>query len=98
VLRRLLSRRVPVEVVTFVTRQGCHLCAQAEPVVRAAAEDAGARFDRVDVDLDPRDRERWTEKVPVVLLDGVEHAYWHVDERALRAALEAGRPTGHPTV
>ena len=92
-LRRMLGRRTPVEVVTFVTRQGCHLCAQAEPVVRAAAQDAGARFARVDVDvdLDPADRERWTDKVPVVVLDGVEHAYWHVDERALRAALRAGR-------
>ena len=95
-LRRLLGRRAPVEVVTFVTRQGCHLCAEAEPVVRAAAQHAGARFDRVDVDsavqAEAADRERWTDKVPVVLLDGVEHAYWRVDERALRAALRAGHP------
>jgi hypothetical protein len=97
VLRRLLGRRSPIEVVTFVTRSGCHLCAEAEPVVRAAASDAGARLDRLDVDspadVDPASRERWTDRVPVVLLDGVEHAYWHVDERALRAALRAGHST-----
>ena len=40
-----------------------------------------------DVDADPADRAAWTDKVPVVLLDGREHAYWTVDERALRKAL-----------
>ena len=77
-----------MSVVTFVTRQGCSLCERAEPLVAAAAADAGARFERRDVDADERDRVAYTDKVPVVLLDGVEHAYWTVDERALRAALQ----------
>ena len=86
-LRGRLRRRTPVAVVTFVTRQGCHLCERAEPMVAAAAADAGARFERRDVDADERDRAAWTDKVPVVLLDGVEHGYWTIDERALRTAL-----------
>jgi glutaredoxin len=73
--------------VTFVTRAGCHLCEVAEPVVRAAAADAGVRFEVRDVDADPADRAAYTDKVPVVLLDGREHAYWSVDVRALRKAL-----------
>jgi glutaredoxin len=73
--------------VTFVTREGCHLCEVAEPVVRRAADDAGVAFERRDVDGDPADRAAYTDKVPVVLLDGVEHAYWQVDEKALRRAL-----------
>jgi len=40
-----------------------------------------------DVDADPADRAAYTDKVPVVLLDGVEHAYWTVDEKVLRRAL-----------
>jgi hypothetical protein len=28
--------------------------------------------------------------LPVVLLDGVQHSYWEVDEAALRADLGAG--------
>ena len=83
----LLRRRTPPQVVTLVTREGCHLCAQAEPVVARAAADAGSAYEVVDVDGDPELRARWTDKVPVVLLDGVEHAYWQIDERALRAAL-----------
>lgn len=84
-LRR--RRRTTPSVVTFVTRAGCHLCEQAEPVVRAAAAEAGAAFEVRDVDADPADRAAWTDKVPVVLLDGREHAYWTVDEPALRRAL-----------
>ena len=83
----LFGRRTRPSVVTFVTRSGCHLCEVAEPVVRAAADDAGVRFELRDVDASPADRAAWTDKVPVVLLDGREHAYWTVDERALRKAL-----------
>jgi hypothetical protein len=59
----------------------------AEPVVRGAARDAGVRFEVRDVDASDADRAAWSDKVPVVLLDGREHAYWTVDERALRRAL-----------
>jgi glutaredoxin len=84
---RLLRRRTRPSVVTLVTRSGCHLCQVAEPVVRAAAERAGVRFELRDVDAAPGDRAAWSEKVPVVLIDGREHAYWTVDEAALRRAL-----------
>ena len=86
-LRRSRQRgRAAVQEVTLVTRTGCHLCEQAEPVVREAAAAAGAHLSVVDVDADPALRS-WSDKVPVVLLDGVEHAYWQVDRRALRRAL-----------
>ena len=71
----------------LVTRTGCTLCAQAEPVVARAAADAGVPLEVRDVDADPDDLARWSDKVPVVLLDGVEHAYWRIDEAVLRRAL-----------
>jgi hypothetical protein len=46
------------------------------------------RFERRDVDADPDDLAAWSDKVPVVLLDGVEHTYWTVDEHLLRKALK----------
>ena len=82
----MLRRRRPSRV-TFVTRTGCHLCEVAEPVVRQAASEAGVPYEVRDVDADPADRAAYTDKVPVVLLDGREHAYWQVDEKALRRAL-----------
>ena len=70
-----------------MTRAGCTMCAAAEPVVARAAADAGVPLEVRDVDVDAQDRARWSDKVPVVLLDGVEHAYWTVDEKVLRRAL-----------
>ena len=71
----------------LVTREGCSLCAKAEPMVARLCAEAGVPLEVRDVDADPADRARWTDKVPVVLLDGVEHAYWQVDEKTLRKAL-----------
>ncbi|MBC7373124.1 MAG: glutaredoxin family protein [Frankiales bacterium] len=84
---RGFRRRTPPSSVVLVTRQGCTLCAAAEPLVARAALAAGVPLEVRDVDADPVDRERWTDKVPVVLLDGVEHAYWTIDEQVLRRAL-----------
>jgi glutaredoxin len=83
----VLRRRAKPAVVTLVTRGGCHLCELAEPVVRRAANDAGVGFEVRDVDAAEADRAAWSDKVPVVLIDGREHAYWTVDEKALRKAL-----------
>jgi glutaredoxin len=83
----VFRRRQRPQLVTFVTRAGCPLCDVAEPVVRTAAEEAGVTFELRDVDASPADRAAWSDKVPVVLLDGREHAYWSVDDKALRRAL-----------
>ena len=83
-------RRTRPSVVTFVTRAGCHLCEVAEPVVRAAATDAGIAFELRDVDGSPSDVEAYSDKVPVVLLDGREYAYWSIEDAALRKALNRG--------
>ena len=73
--------------MTFVTRTGCHLCDVAEPLVRRVAAESGTAFELRDVDASEADRAAWSDKVPVVLVDGREHAYWSVDEKALRRAL-----------
>jgi glutaredoxin len=82
-----LGRRPRPQSVVLVTRAGCTLCQAAEPVVARAAADAGVPLEVRDVDLDADDLARWSDKVPVVLLDGVEHAYWRVNEEVLRKAL-----------
>jgi glutaredoxin len=75
-----------VTAVTFVTRSGCSMCAEAQPVVERVAQAAGVPLTVADVDADPALRE-WSDHVPVVLLDGVVHSRWWVDEKALREAL-----------
>jgi hypothetical protein len=44
----------------------------------------------VDVDTDPELQAEYGDRVPVVLLDGVEHSYFSVDVPRLRRDLDAG--------
>ncbi len=50
-----------------------------------------ADVELVDIDDDPTITERYTVRVPVVAVDGVEVAEFQVDARALRAKLRAAR-------
>lgn len=65
-------------------------------MVQRLAADAGVPVEVRDVDdhttTDPADRARWSDHVPVVLLDGEQHSLWFVDEAVLATALR-GRPT-----
>ena len=83
------QRRWPERVV-LVTRAGCHLCEQAEAVVTRVTAELGVARREVDVDADPAVAAEFGDRVPVLLIDGTEHTYWHVDEGRLRRAL-AGR-------
>jgi glutaredoxin len=82
----LKRRRTRVDQVVFVTRAGCSMCAEALPVVERLTREAGVPLIVRDVDSDAGFA-LWSDHVPVVLLDGVEHSRWWVDEAALRKAL-----------
>ena len=73
--------------VTVFTRQGCHLCADAEEVVRRVAT-GRADIEFVDIDADPAITDRYTVRVPVVAVDDVEIAQYELDPAVLAAALE----------
>ena len=76
------------ERVQLLTREGCHLCVvAAETLTRIAGEEAGLPVELIDVDADPELRAEYGDRVPVFLVDGVEHGYWKVEEDRLRAAL-----------
>ena len=51
-------------------------------------------FGRLDVDADDALVGEYSDRVPVLLLDGREHGYWRVDEERLLRDLE--RPPGAP--
>ena len=76
--------------ITLIGRVGCQLCDDARDVVRSVASDTGVRWVERDVDSDPELAE-YSDRVPVLLIDGSEHAYWRVDEARLRAALAGQR-------
>lgn len=71
----------------MVTRDGCHACEVAEAEVARICGDLGVRWTTADVDADPELRAEYGDRVPVILVDEVEHGYWRVEESRLRAAL-----------
>ena len=74
--------------VTLITRVGCHLCADAEQQLAALSEELGFELLLLDVDADRARANEYSERVPVILIDGVEHGYWRLEEARFRAALQ----------
>ena len=73
--------------VTLVTRKDCPACASAEADVRRICGELGVAWSTEDVDADPELRAEYGDRVPVILIDGVEHGFWKVEEDRFRAAL-----------
>jgi len=73
--------------VTLITRTGCHLCEDAEVLLRRLRGELGFAYREVDVDASPVLRDEFSDRVPVILVDGKEHGYWRVEEPRFRKAL-----------
>jgi len=73
--------------VTLMTRRDCPACATAESDIRRICTELGVEWTVEDVDADPEWRAEYGDRVPVILIDGVEHGYWKVEEDRLRQAL-----------
>jgi glutaredoxin len=77
--------------VTLYTRVGCHLCEEAERVLRQEQAATPFRLELVDVDRDPALARRYGVRVPVVAVDGEDLFDYEVPVDLLRARL--GRVT-----
>lgn len=74
--------------VLLLSRSGCHLCEQAQPVVERVAGAAGATVAVIDLDACASEvRDAWTDHVPVTVVDGRVVAIWFLDEATLSEAL-----------
>ena len=80
--------------VTLLTKPGCHLCDEARKVVAKVladiAETDGAPsvlLDEQSILDDPALVEKYSEEIPVVLIDGRVHNIWRVDPDRFRSAL-----------
>lgn len=85
----------PLRVVVL-TGAGCHLCEVAEAIVARVCAEERATWAHVELSqaapqVVDRRRAAYGELIPVVFVDGREHAHWHVDAEALRAALSPRR-------
>lgn len=78
---------MPAPRITLLSRPGCHLCDDARAVIRRVAEDLGVAWEERDITQSKDDLRDYWEKIPVTLVDGVQHDFWRVSEDRLRAAL-----------
>jgi glutaredoxin len=75
--------------ITLLSRPGCHLCDEARTVIARVAADLGVPWEERDITQSERDLQDYWEMIPVTLINGVQHDFWHVSEQRLRAALAA---------
>jgi glutaredoxin len=81
-IRKPHAQRSAMNVVMY-TRAGCHLCDDAQRVLQEHGLDPAV----VDIDADPALRERFTECVPVVEIDGEIRFRGRVEPVLLRRLL-----------
>jgi glutaredoxin len=73
--------------ITLLAKPGCHLCDSAREVIARVAADLGVPWEERDITSSAADMQEYWDKIPVTLIDGVQHDFWRVSEERLRAAL-----------
>jgi len=74
--------------VTLVGRDGCHLCDEAEIVVsEVLGRFSNVAYEHTSIDQNREWGEKYGDKIPVLLLNGAEHAYWRINPDRLDATL-----------
>ncbi len=76
-------------LITLLSRPGCHLCDDAREVISRVAADLGVAWEERDITRSERDLLDYSDMIPVTLINGVQHDFWHVNEQRLRAAVLA---------
>ena len=82
--------------LTLIGKTGCHLCEDAQAAVARALGEFEARHPTFAVSMtnlnileDTELAARYSEEIPVLLINGKVHNYWRIDESRFAAALDA---------
>jgi len=84
---------VPPIVLTLLSKPGCHLCDDARAVVAEVVAAVGDKVrapitvDELSILDDPDLLEKYSEEIPVLLINGRVHNIWRIEPVRLRAAL-----------
>jgi hypothetical protein len=81
--------------ITLFSRPGCHLCDDARDVILRVAGDLGVSWEERDITASEQDLVEYWDKIPVTLVDGVQHDFWRVSEARLRSALAGSGRLSH---
>ena len=77
--------------LTLIGKPGCHLCDDAEVVINNVLADFADRAEVTNLNIleDETLFARYSEEIPVLLINGKVHNYWHIDPERLREALNS---------
>jgi coenzyme F420-reducing hydrogenase gamma subunit len=77
--------------LTLIGKPGCHLCDDAEVVINKVLADFADRAEVTKLNIleDESLFARYSEEIPVLLINGKVHNYWHIDPERLREALNS---------
>ena len=81
---------IPIRV-TILSRENCHLCGVVYRIALQLQSEVPIDIRKVSIEDDRVLMERYGARVPVVLLDEVEHFAGAVTERELRRAVKKAR-------
>ncbi len=73
--------------IVLYSKEGCHLCEEAAPLVRRLARELGMQFQQTDISSDASLLARYRFSIPVVELDGEVVDWGIIREEDLRARL-----------
>jgi glutaredoxin len=82
--------------LTLIGKPGCHLCDDAREAIdgvlfefRKANPEAVVNVEEKNILEDEALQLKYSEEIPVLLIDGNMHNYWRIDEERLMRALYA---------
>jgi hypothetical protein len=82
--------------LTLIAKPGCHLCEDAEVAIErvvgpflAANPSASIKMTKLNILDDAELAARYSEEIPVLLINGKVHNYWRIDEERFATALNA---------
>jgi hypothetical protein len=73
--------------VELIGKPNCHLCEEAAAVVERVCAELNVEWVSRSILDEPELADEYYELIPVVRIDGRQHAQWRVDPQRFRAAL-----------
>jgi glutaredoxin len=77
--------------ITIYSRQGCHLCDDAQITLESLREELNFEIDVIDIDQNAELIKLYSDQVPVIHIDGIHHDFYKVDPLRFRSSLEKHR-------
>jgi glutaredoxin len=77
--------------ITIYSRQGCHLCDDAQKTLESMREELNFEIVIIDIDQDAELIKLYSDQVPVIHIDGIHHDFYKVDPLRFRSSLEKHR-------